>query len=181
MTEYYDVLLRNLNLKCKTFCVGENTSDFKITTTFENLLNSNLKEIIEKKTNLDLTLLYQFIKDINKKKKDVKLVIRGFPYIQKLQLKSLAYVDICEYEDTILDLQNCNRDYFYITTAKKDLAKTLTNITNKTYNESDITNTIYKTIRDNIHLFANTLIYSIIELLEKIDKKDIENYIEELI
>lgn len=49
MTEYYDVLLTNLNLKCKTFCIGENTSDFKITTTFENLLNSNLKEIIEKK------------------------------------------------------------------------------------------------------------------------------------
>lgn len=108
-------------------------------------------------------------------------MIRGFPYIQKLQLKSLAYVDICDYEDTILDLQNCNRDYFYITTAKKDLAKTLTNITNKTYNESDITNTIYKTIRNNIHLFANILIYSIIDPLEKIDKKDIENYIEELI
>ena len=49
MTEYYDVLLTNLNLKCKAFCIGENTSDFKITTTFENLLNSNLKEIIEKK------------------------------------------------------------------------------------------------------------------------------------
>ena len=49
MTEYYDVLLTNLNLKCKAFYIGENTSDFKITTTFENLLNSNLKEIIEKK------------------------------------------------------------------------------------------------------------------------------------
>lgn len=181
MTEYYDILLTNLNLKCKVFCVGENTSDFKITTTFENLLNSNLKEIIEKKTNLDLTLLYQFIKDINKKKKDVRLIIRGFPYIQKLQLKSLAYVDICEYEDTILDLQNCNRDYFYITTSKKDLAKTLTNITNKTYKESDITNKIYKKIRDDIHLFTNTLIYSIVEILETIDKKDIENHIKELI
>lgn len=88
MTEYYDVLLRNLNLKCKTFCVGENTSDFKITTTFENLLNSNLKEIIEKKkTNLDLTLLYQFIKDINKKKKKCKTCDKRIPLYTKTTIK----------------------------------------------------------------------------------------------
>lgn len=178
MRKEYNCIIKSLNLKADVEVNKYYTDNFTVETTFLNILNSNIKEMIERKMDIDLELLYKFIKSINRKYDNVKVVIDGYAnYNDNIVIKSCSGVNMCEYDDCTLDLQRCDKDYFKVDTYGPTIAKTLTKITDREYTGKDITDEVRNEIRNKIYCFANILFDIILHSLSNAVDSNLDNYV----
>ena len=73
MIKKTNIIINDINLYCDYISIDDTNEISSIQTTLKNILNSNLKNTIEKHTHLNLSQLYEYLKKINKKYK--KLII----------------------------------------------------------------------------------------------------------
>ena len=68
MIKKTNIIINDINLYCDYISIDDTNEISSIQTTLKNILNSNLKNTIEKHTHLNLSQLYEYLKKINKNK-----------------------------------------------------------------------------------------------------------------
>lgn len=68
MIKKTNIIINDINLYCDYISIDDINKISSIQTTLKNILNSNLKNTIEKYTDINLSQLYEYLKKINKNK-----------------------------------------------------------------------------------------------------------------
>lgn len=68
MIKKTNIIINDMNLYCDYISIDDINKISSIQTTLKNILNSNLKNTIEKHTHINLNQLYEYLKKINKNK-----------------------------------------------------------------------------------------------------------------
>ena len=68
MIKKTNIIINDINLYCDYISIDDINKISSIQTTLKNILNSNLKNTIEKHTHINLNQLYEYLKKINKNK-----------------------------------------------------------------------------------------------------------------
>ena len=68
MIKKTNIIINDINLYCDYISIDDTNEIASIQTTLKNILNSNLKNTIEKHTHINLNHLYEYLKKINKNK-----------------------------------------------------------------------------------------------------------------
>ena len=68
MIKKTNIIIDDMNLYCDYISIDDINKISSIQTTLKNILNSNLKNTIEKHTHINLNQLYEYLKKINKNK-----------------------------------------------------------------------------------------------------------------